>query len=56
MAFLLIINIGSNIVYLILMGELMNHMVSGLNVCEYVVIFTAILIPFVWLGTPKEFW
>ncbi|MCL4140960.1 UNVERIFIED_CONTAM: hypothetical protein GTU68_032613 [Idotea baltica] len=52
----LITLIGSTIVFIILIAEMMNSLVPVLSQCEWCLIVVAIILPFIWLGSPKDFW
>ncbi|XP_069161826.1 uncharacterized protein [Procambarus clarkii] len=56
LACVLITLLGGTIVYLILIASFMNQMVSDLSVCEWVLVTAGVVLPFTWLGTPKDFW
>lgn len=57
LACVLITIVGGTIVFLILIAQFMNvGLVPSLSICEWVLISTAVLLPFTWLGTPKDFW
>ncbi|KAK3879829.1 hypothetical protein Pcinc_015636 [Petrolisthes cinctipes] len=47
---------GPNTVYLVLTASLLNSLVGELSTCEWVLVTAAVLLPFTWLGTPKDFW
>lgn len=47
---------GGATVYLILMSSFLNNLIDDLSVCEWLLVVTAVLLPFTWLGTPKDFW
>ncbi|KAA0203467.1 amino acid transporter ANT1-like [Hyalella azteca] len=48
--------IGGSTVFIILMAQLTNAITSALSTCEWVLVYGALLLPFTWLGTPKDFW
>lgn len=47
---------GSATVYLILMASFISQLAPVLSVCEWLCVVTLIMLPFTWLGTPKDFW
>lgn len=38
------------------MGAFMNELVTSVSVCGWVLVMAAVVMPFTWLGTPKDFW
>ncbi|KAL7642164.1 UNVERIFIED_CONTAM: hypothetical protein RMT77_006724 [Armadillidium vulgare] len=48
--------IGSTIVFIILIAGFMNNFVPSLSQCLWSLIVTAVLLPIVFLGSPKDFW
>ncbi|KAK7063065.1 hypothetical protein SK128_023880 [Halocaridina rubra] len=49
--------VGGTIVFIILIAGFMHEgLVPVLSICEWVLITAGILLPFTWLGTPKDFW
>ncbi|KAF2363943.1 Amino acid transporter transmembrane domain, partial [Trinorchestia longiramus] len=50
--------IGGSTVYIILVSQLTSAIAGddALSVCEFVIIYGLCLLPFTWLGTPKDFW
>ncbi|KAK3879830.1 hypothetical protein Pcinc_015637 [Petrolisthes cinctipes] len=53
---LVITLLGATTVYLILTANFLNALVDDLSSCEWVLVTGAVLLPFTWLGTPKDFW
>ncbi|MPC68372.1 hypothetical protein E2C01_062571 [Portunus trituberculatus] len=47
---------GSSTVYLILMASFIENLAPVLSVCEWLCVVTLVVLPFTWLGTPKDFW
>ncbi|KAK7063067.1 hypothetical protein SK128_023882 [Halocaridina rubra] len=48
--------IGGTMAFIILIGGFMNDLVPSVSVCEWILITCGVLLPFTWLGTPKDFW
>lgn len=47
---------GVSTVFLILIAAFMQDLVPQLSSCEWLLVFGAAMLPFTWLGTPKDFW
>lgn len=52
---------GAGVVYLLLISGNMSNIIrnlssSNLPACYWIIIVAAVLTPFTWLGTPKDFW
>ncbi|XP_078485504.1 uncharacterized protein LOC100187512 [Ciona intestinalis] len=52
---------GGGVVYLLLIAGNISNLIESLghveiHACYWILIITAVLIPFTWLGTPKDFW
>ena len=47
---------GATTVFLILMASFLTDLVPALSVCAWLMVVTVLMIPFTWLGTPKDFW
>jgi len=48
--------IGATTVQLVLLATFLQPLAPALSQCWYTMIFGAALVPFTWLGTPKDFW
>lgn len=48
--------LGGSTVFLILMASFMNELIGSVSVCAWVLVMAAVVMPFTWLGTPKDFW
>jgi len=48
--------IGATTVQLVLLATFLQPLLPALSQCSYTLIFGGLLIPFTWLGTPKDFW
>ncbi|XP_063851189.1 uncharacterized protein LOC135094761 [Scylla paramamosain] len=47
---------GVSTVFLILISSFMNELLPVLSNCEWLLVAGGIVLPFTWLGTPKDFW
>uniref|UniRef100_H2XKS7 Amino acid transporter transmembrane domain-containing protein n=2 Tax=Ciona intestinalis TaxID=7719 RepID=H2XKS7_CIOIN len=52
---------GGGVVYILLIAGNISNLIESLghveiHACYWILIITAVLIPFTWLGTPKDFW
>ncbi|ROT83183.1 Proton-coupled amino acid transporter 4 [Penaeus vannamei] len=47
---------GGTIVFLILIASFLNGLIPQLSPCEWLLVVAAVILPFTWLGTPKDFW
>jgi len=56
LACLMITLTGSTIVFIILIAQMIGSYVPSLSQCEWVLIVSAVILPTVWLGSPKDFW
>ncbi|XP_042214086.1 amino acid transporter AVT1B-like [Homarus americanus] len=56
LACVLITLVGGTTVFLILIASFMKVLVTSVSICEWVLITAALVMPFTWLGTPKDFW
>ncbi|KAB7502793.1 hypothetical protein Anas_13693 [Armadillidium nasatum] len=48
--------IGTSIVYIILIAQFLNAFFEDFSICFFTTVISLALIPFTWLGTPKDFW
>ncbi|XP_047477139.1 amino acid transporter AVT1B-like isoform X1 [Penaeus chinensis] len=48
--------LGGTTVFLILIASFLNGLIPQLSSCEWLLIVAAVILPFTWLGTPKDFW
>lgn len=47
---------GTAIVFLLLMSQLVHSVLKSFSYCYWILIMGGAVLPFTWLGTPKDFW
>uniref|UniRef100_A0A6A7G403 Proton-coupled amino acid transporter 2-like n=1 Tax=Hirondellea gigas TaxID=1518452 RepID=A0A6A7G403_9CRUS len=47
---------GGTTVFIILIAEMLNSLITAVSICEWVLIVGLLITPFTWLGTPNDFW
>ena len=47
---------GVSTVFLVLISSFMQDLIPTLSDCEWLLVAGVVVLPFTWLGTPKDLW